>query len=291
MQQNIPHAILCILLSTLLLTGQDALTKWLLQSHNIGEVMLYKGGLAIPWTLALHVLMGNRITAIGSAKPGLTALRTIIGLVCSVFVTLSFLYLPLADALAVIFLSPVMLTALSPLLLGESVGWRRWLAVVTGFLGVLLITDPGRAPVAWTIIIPLLAALTGALRDIFTRKLGGVDPPTTTLFWSMVALAVGGIISVPWLGLTWPTPENWLLFLAASMLVALAMWLIILAFQLATGAIVAPFRYLSLVWAGLIGYVVWGDIPSGMKIAGAAVVCASGLYIWWRETRQHAVSQ
>jgi drug/metabolite transporter (DMT)-like permease len=198
------------------------------------------------------------------------------------------MYLPLADALAVIFLSPVILTALSPVMLGESVGWRRWIAVVAGFFGVLLITEPGQAPLSWNILIPLMAAFTAALRDITTRKLGGFDPPTTTLFWSMAAAMAAGLVAVPWLGLSWPAPGTWFLFLAASLLVVAAMWLIILAFQLASGSTIAPFRYLSLVWAGMIGYSVWGDVPSLMKVLGAAIVCGSGIYIWWRETRRKA---
>ncbi|MCB1744767.1 MAG: DMT family transporter [Gammaproteobacteria bacterium] len=286
MQQNIPKGILCILLSTLLLTSQDALTKWLLQSHNLAEVMFYKGALSVPWSLALHRLMGNSLGSLASARPGLTTLRTTIGVVCTVFVTLSVHYLPLAEALAVIFLSPVLLTALSAPMLNERVGWRRWLAVLAGFLGVLLITEPGQAPLSWTIALPLMAALSGALRDIYTRKLGGIDPPTTTLFWSMVASMVVGALAIPVLGLGWPAAAAWPLFLVASLLVVVAMWLIILAFQLASGSVIAPFRYLSLVWAGLIGFLVWGDVPSAMKIAGAAVVCGSGLYIWWRETRR-----
>jgi drug/metabolite transporter (DMT)-like permease len=286
MSQNIPRGILCILLSTVLLTVQDAMTKWLLDSHSVGELMAYKGALSLPLALALHWLMGNGLGSLRSAKPGFTAYRTLMGLICSVFVALSFVYLPFADALAVIFLSPVIITALSPLVLKEKVGWQRWLAVVVGFSGVLLITDPSEGALQWYVLIPLTAAFTAALRDIATRQLGGVDPPTTTLVWMMVATTVTGSLSLPFVGATWPTPENWALLVASAVLVVLALWLIILAFQLTSGSIIGPFRYLSLVWGGLIGYAVWGDIPTETKLVGAALVCGSGLFIWWRETRR-----
>ena len=133
-----------------------------------------------------------------------------------------------------------------------------------------------------------MAAFTGALRDIAARQLGGVDPATTTLFWAMTANMVGGALTLPFFGVTWPTLEHWGLLLIAGCMIVVAQWLIIVAFQLASGSIVAPFRYLSLVWAGLIGYSVWGDIPSEMKVLGAAIVCSSGIYIWWRETRRKA---
>lgn len=285
MTQNIPKGILCILLSTLVLTSQDGLTKWLVQYHHAGEVMFYRGLLAMPAAVLLHLALGQKVRRLRSVKPVFTAYRSIMALVCSMFVTLSFFYMPLADALAVIFVSPLILTALSALLLGEAVGWRRWCAVAVGFGGVLLITQPGEGALTWVIVVPLVAALTGALRDIAARQLAGVDPATTTLFWAMTANMVGGALTLPFFGTTWPTLEHWGMLAVAGCMIVVAQWLIILGFQLASGAIVAPFRYVSLVWAGLIGYAVWGDIPSTMKVAGAAVVCGSGIYIWWRETR------
>jgi drug/metabolite transporter (DMT)-like permease len=285
MPQDIQRGILCIVLSTVFLTSQDGMTKWLLQYHHAGEVMFYRGLLALPLALLLHRMLGHRVKRLRSKRPRLTAYRSVIAVVGSMFVTLSFLYMPLADALAVIFTSPLIITALSGTMLGEEVGWRRWAAVAVGFCGVVLITDPGHGSLSWTIALPLLAALTSAFRDIASRQLGGADPATTTLFWNMVANMVGGALTLPFFGLTLPTEHSLFLLVISSVLVVLAMWLIILAFQLASGSIVAPYRYLSLVWAGLIGYAVWGDIPSETKLLGAAVVAASGLYIWRREVR------
>lgn len=284
--QNIPSGILCILLSTLVLTVQDGLTKWVLQHHHVGEVMFYRGLVAMPAALALHFALGNKVRQLVSRKPGLTAYRSILALVCSMFVAMSFVYLPLADALAVIFVSPLLLTALSAVMLGEQVGWRRWCAVAVGFCGVVLITEPGEGALTWIVVLPLIAALTGALRDIAARQLGGVDPATTTLFWAMTASMVGGALTLPFFGMSWPSADYWGLLAIAGCLIVVAQWLIIVGFQLASGSIVAPFRYLSLVWAGLIGYAVWGDVPSMIKVMGAAIVCCSGVYIWWRETRR-----
>jgi drug/metabolite transporter (DMT)-like permease len=286
MPQNIPRGILCILLSTLILTSQDGLSKWLLQHHHVGEIMFYRGLVAIPATVALHMALGHRIKLLASKKPGFTAYRSVMALVCSMSVAISFVYLPLADALAIVFMSPLLLTALSAVMLGEQVGWRRWCAVAVGFGGVVLITEPGEGTITWVIAIPLVAALTGALRDVAARQLSGVDPATTTLFWAMTANMVGGALTLPFFGMSWPTLEHWGLLLIAGCMIVVAQWLIILGFQLAAGSIVAPFRYLSLVWAGLIGYAVWGDIPTTTKVLGAVIVCGSGIYIWARETRR-----
>ncbi|MCA8929162.1 MAG: DMT family transporter [Alphaproteobacteria bacterium] len=285
MQQDIPRGILCIALSTVVLTSQDAITKWLLQSHHAGEVMFIRGLMAVPVVVVMHLLLGHSLPRLRSRKPGFTAYRSVIAVVCSFFVTLSFVFLPLADALAIVFVSPLIITALSAVMLREPVGWRRWLAVMAGFGGVLLITEPGQAPLTWVIVLPLMAALTAAFRDIASRQLAGVDPPTTTLFWNMIANAIGGALTLPFFGFTWPAPDHWLLFGLSAVMVVIAMWLIVAAFQLASGAAIAPYRYLSLVWAGLIGYAVWGDIPSETKLLGAAIVAVSGLFILWRETR------
>lgn len=288
MKQDIPRGILCIVLSTIVLTTQDGITKWLLGSHHVGEVMFYRGLLALPVVMVMHALLGHSVFRLGSRKPLLTAYRSVISVICSIFVTLSFAYLPLADALAIVFVSPMFITILSAVMLREPVGWQRWVAVIVGFCGVLLITEPGAAPLSWVIAIPLLAALTAAFRDIASRQLGGVDPPTTTLFWNMLAYSIGGAMILPFFGLTWPSAESWALLIISAVMVVIAMWLIVMAFQLATGSVVAPYRYLSLVWAGLIGYAVWGDIPSETKLLGAAIVAGSGLYILWRETRMRA---
>ncbi len=285
MQQDIPRGIFYIVLSTVVLTSQDGITKWLVESHHAGEVMFFRGLLAVPVVMIMHSALGHSVFRLRSRKPVLTAYRSLIAVICSFFVTLSFVYLPLAEALAVIFVSPLIITALSAVMLREPVGWRRWAAVVVGFGGVLLITEPGQAPLTWVIALPLAAALTAALRDIASRQLGGIDPPTTTLFWNMLANAAGGALTLPFFGLTMPTLESWVLLAISAVMVVIAMWLIVMAFQLATGSAIAPYRYLSLVWAGLIGYAVWGDIPSETKLLGAAVVAASGLYILWRETR------
>ena len=285
MQQDIPRGILCMALSTVVLTVQDAITKWLVVSHHAGELMFYRGFLAVPVVVLFHLALGHRVSRLRSGKPKLTAYRSVIAVICSFFVTLSFVFLPLADALAIIFISPMIITAFSAVMLGEPVGWRRWGAVIVGFWGVLLITEPGTAPLTWVVAIPLAAAASAAFRDVASRQLRGIDPPTTTLFWNMLASGIGGAATLPFFGVTWPSPESWILFVLSAIMIVFAMWLIVLAFQLASGSAVAPYRYLSLVWAGLIGYAVWGDIPSETKFLGAGIVAASGLYILWRETR------
>jgi len=271
---------------TMVLTTHDAISKWLLDSLHTGEIIAWRGVLSIPVVLLLVRIEGDRWATLCSRAPGQTILRGILALLTSALVILSFRVLPLADALAIIFSSPVMVTALSAAMLKEPVGWRRWTATFAGFGGALLIVGPSFDSIGWWALAPLGAALASAFRDIVTRTLGAQDRGPSILFWTMIVSATGGLASLPFAGASMPGTESWLLLAATAVLIALAYRLNIAAFKLASGAIVAPLRYLSLVWAAALGYLLWDDVPGAATIAGAVIVMAAGLYIWRREARR-----
>jgi len=282
------RGILCMIAGTMLLTTQDGISKWLLDFHHAGEIMFVRSALAF-LPIAVLVQMEGGAHVLRSRRPKVQALRAAVTLLTALLVILSFRYMPLADALAIVFVSPLFLTALSGPLLGEAVGWRRWCAVLVGFVGVLCITRPGAEGIFNAyMLIPLAAAFFVALRDILTRQLGAYDGPTSVLFWSMVATLVGGAASLPVFGGRLPAAEHWPAFAAGAVLVTLAHWFTIKGLHLAAAATLAPFKYLSLVWAGIIGFFVWGDVPDVWKLVGAVLVVGSGLYVLHRETRKKA---
>jgi drug/metabolite transporter (DMT)-like permease len=276
---------LCMIAGTLLLTTQDGITKWLAADYHAGEILFYRGFFTfIPIALLVARAGGWRILATRNLKG--TLIRAGLGTATSIFVVLSFLFLPLATALAIIFLSPIMLTALSVPLLGERVGWRRWMAVIIGFAGVLIIVRPSAEGVPYFYIFPLVTALLSTLRDVVTRQLRGTENSLSILFYSMLVAILAGGASIPMLGGHWPSLFDWGLLAAAGILVAISHLLTIQALMLAPGGTVAPFRYLSLVWASVIGYGVWGDVPDQWKLAGTALVVGAGLFILHRELKQ-----
>ncbi len=275
--------ILCMVVGTVLLTSNDAITKWLLGSLHPGDVMAWRGLFSLPFVFLILRLEGGSLSSLRSNAPKRNLLRAILALATSVLVILSFQALPLADALAVIFVSPVMTTALSALVLKERVGWRRWIATFTGFLGAMIIVGPSFKEVGWVVLAPLGAAFFAALRDISTRSLSRIDGGPAILFWTMFIAMLGGFCSLPLMGATPVPAEAWLLLLAASAMLAASNRLTIAAFKFASGAIVAPLKYLALIWAVGIGYVVWGDLPNIQTCVGAAIVAGAGLYIWRRE--------
>ena len=272
----------CMIVGSLLLTSQDAITKWMTSSYHAGEILFYRGIFTfIP--IIFLVLWAGDIKLLRTRSFNSTFLRAVLGSATSVFVVLSFTYLPLATALAIIFLSPIMLTALSVPILGEKVGWRRWCAVFVGFCGVLLIIQPGQGGIWFYFLIPLFTALLATMRDIVTRQMKGGDTSLSILFYSMIVAVLTGGISFPVFGFSLPNWNDIILFAASGIMVSVSHLLIIQALLLAPGATVAPFKYLSLVYAAVIGYMVWGDVPNIGKIMGAALVVSAGLFILHRE--------
>ena len=277
------RGILCMVIGTMLLTSNDAITKWLLNTLHPGDVMAWRGMMSLPFIFVILKYEGATVSSLKSNAPWQSFGRGVLALITSVFVVLSFQVLPLADALALIFISPLLVTALSAIMLHEPVGWRRWSATIVGFLGSLLIVGPSFGEIGWWVAAPLMAATTAALRDIATRKLGSIDSGPSILLWTMLIATVGGFASLPVLGASPVSNESWLLLLGAGAMLALSNRLTIAAFKLASGAVVAPLKYLSLIWAAGIGYIVWGETPGLQKVIGAAIVAAAGVYIWRRE--------
>jgi drug/metabolite transporter (DMT)-like permease len=275
------RGIVYMLLGSAFLTANDAAMKWLIADYPVGEMLFVRGGaVALGVGLALwhaHGAAGFRVYNL--AGQSLRAFAMVAG---SFLFVGGLVFLPLADAIAVSFAGPLFTTALAVPFLGERVGWRRWLAVLIGFGGVLLMTRPSGEVVQWAILLPLGACLTGALRDIVTRKLTATDATLTTLFYTTAAVAVGGLATLPW-GWNVPAPGHLALLLGSAALMGIAHYLQIEAFRLAEAAAIVPFRYSSLLWALLLGYLLWGELPPPVVGVGALIVVGAGLYIWYRE--------
>ena len=273
----------CMVAGVSLLATGDAITKWLVTDFHVGEIIFYRSFFAFLPLIPLIIFNGG-FSSLKLQQPTGIWSRGILALVTSVFVALSFINLPLAEASALIFTSPIFLTALSPWLLSEKVGWFRWSAVILGFVGVVVMIQPGTANFTIWAFIPLTAALCSASRDVLTRRLGIVDSATTVMFYTTVVALIGGTLSMPWSG-ELPTPVQWGLLATSGIFVTLAHLLIVMALQLTEGPTVAPLKYVSLVWSTIIGYLVWGDIPGAWNIIGALMVVTAGLFIMFRETQ------
>jgi drug/metabolite transporter (DMT)-like permease len=202
---------------------------------------------------------------------------------------LAFRYLPLADAHALAATSPLIVIALGVLFLGEKAGLARWLAVLAGFIGMLLIVRPGFRELNPALLLPIVGAFMWAVYQILTRLCARSDSPDTTLVWSaFVAFAASSVVG-PW-GWQWPSVAVWALMIVAAVLGAVAQYALILALNYAHASAVQPYSYTLLVWVTLLGAIVFGDFPDGWTIAGAGIIVASSLYAWWRDLRLSAAT-
>lgn len=277
------RGIACMVGGGLLLTMNDAVVKWVSSDFQLGQILVSRGLAAlIIITLVLCWRKEFQIFQVKYPKVQLLRAALMIG---STFLFVSGLRLmPLAENIAIAFVGPIFVTALAPLILSERVGWRRWTAVLVGFAGVLIMLRPGGDGLNWAALLPAGAALCGAFRDLLTRHISHAEASGTTLFYSTLGVALAGAVMAPF-GWQTPGPGDLSLLALAGALLAAAHFLHIETFRFAEAALVTPFKYSSLLWAMVIGFLVWGDTPDRWALSGAALLIGSGLYIFHRESR------
>lgn len=275
------RAVAFMLVGSAILTVNDAVIKSLASNYPVGEVLFIRGAFAMPWILLLAWRAGGTSALIVKSFRG-QVLRGFC-VIASAFLFISGLtYLPLADAIAVAFSGPLFITALAPLVLGEKVGWRRWLAVLAGFVGVLFMVRPGSSALQLAILFPLFAAMFGGMRDLITRRISQTESTTAVLFMTTGIVMTSGLCTAPF-GWDALKPEDAPFFALSGFLLACAHYAMIESFRLGEAAVVAPFKYSSLIWAIALGYIAFGDIPDGWTLLGASIVAGAGLYILRRE--------
>lgn len=278
------RSLLLMTLGVALLTANDAASKYLVQSFPVGQVI----GLRQAATLLVlipYVMVFSRWSALRVVDwPGQFG-RGLLFIIGSVFIVWSLAELPLATAITMLFASPIFMALLSAPLLGERIGRHRWIAVAGGFAGVLIILRPGAESFQWALLLPLAAAMINALRDVLTRRLSRTETSIAILFWSNIILMAGGFSTLPF---GWRPVDGHagLWFLAAGIFNGSAHFLIIEALRTGEASVLAPIRYTALLWAALIGFVVWGELPELWLWAGAAVIVGSSLYMIRGERRR-----
>jgi drug/metabolite transporter (DMT)-like permease len=194
-------------------------------------------------------------------------------------------YLELADAIAIAFAAPLFITAMSGPILGEKVGWRRWTAVLIGFVGVVVALEPGRHGVSWGALLALIAAATYAAGQLWLRPLAGREQGHNIIFYATLfsGLIVLGPAIAEW---KWPVSAfDWMLFLVQGSCSTLGQIFMVRAFRVGEASLLAPFEYTALIWAGLFGYVFWGELPTVQVLVGAVIIISASLYIAQREAR------
>jgi len=273
--------ILLMLAAMSLVPLMDGVAKFLSGHYPVLQVVWARYAFHFLLLLPL-VLWRHGPVGLHSRRPGLQLLRGLCLLGSTVLFFAAISRMPIADALSLVFVAPLVVTAASPWVLGETVGVRRWSAVIVGFMGALIIIRPGFASVETGTLLALGAGLVYACYVLVTRRLSGSDAPLTTLLYTG---GVGALLTSLILPGVWTPPTLTHLGLMAAMgaLAISGHFLIIRALDQAPASLLSPYSYSEIVMATVVGYVVFGDFPDAWTWAGIAVVVGSGVYIAVRE--------
>jgi drug/metabolite transporter (DMT)-like permease len=295
-----------LVLAILIFSLQNVAVKWIGGDYSVLEIVTFRSLVALPCTLILFRCEGKR---------GLpTTQRHKLEYVRGVFLFLSYTThfmglaaLPLADVESIRFSAPLMITSLSVVMLGEKVGPRRWLALIVGFVGVLLIVRPGSVTFNVGSIFILISVFFYALSVMITRKLQTTDSSATMAYYSSLVYLVAAFIlaplaivvgeisdahpSIDFLFRAWsmPTLLDGIIMSVLGLVWASGMYFMARAYSLSLASVAAPFEYVSLPISVMWGFVIWQEIPTLMTLAGAFLTLSSGMYILYRERRERPV--
>jgi drug/metabolite transporter (DMT)-like permease len=281
-REHIPLGILYIVSATVVFAGSSALSKWLVASYPVGEVLFTRTFVAF-LSCALFILPRTGLAVFRTRRRGHHFLRCVSQGTSQTCLLIAFSLMPLAGAIAINFSAPLFATLASALLLKEPVGPARWTALLIGFLGVLIVTNPG----ADTLQIGALFALANAVLygsvTVGVRNMTATESTETLTLYQLSLLSVFFVFLLPF-GWINPSPLDAALMTINGVSNAVGQYWWTRALQLAPASAVSPFYYLSLVWASALGFLIWGDVPTVGLVIGSLVVIGSGLFLLWRES-------
>ncbi|MGH6862580.1 MAG: DMT family transporter, partial [Phyllobacterium sp.] len=272
--------VLLMLLGMLMFSLNDVMGKWLVSTYSVGQVVFIRS-LAALIVLAPFIWFNGPSKIVRVDRPWVQAARVILSTAEVFAFYFAVVYLPLADVMTYWLAAPIYVAAISPLVLKEPVGWRRWSAIIVGFIGVVVALEPSSQALTPQAIISVLGSMAFAFMLLLGRSLRGT-PDTTLVFWQIIGAGLAGLVAV---SVEWtPVSMRDLLLLGLLGIVAmLAHVLVNRALKLADAATVAPLQYTLLFWAILFGWLVFGDVPRSSMLVGSAFIIASGLFIFFRE--------
>ncbi|NTS31570.1 DMT family transporter [Phyllobacterium sp. BT25] len=264
-------------------TFNDATVKYVGEHMNMGQVMLVRGSIATVLILALAWHKGMLIP-LREALHRMTIVRVIGEVVGTVSFLVALVHVPLALTSAILQALPLAVTMGAAIFFGEPVGWRRWVAIAVGFCGVLIIVRPGGEGVSPYILLIVVTVIFAALRDLATRKVPKTIPVLMISALTSIGVSLAGVAMIGPLGGWKPMSlMNTMLLTLAACCVIVAYHFLILAMREGEISFIAPFRYTSLLWAILLGFLFFDDLPDVPMIVGSLIVIGSGLYTLYRE--------
>jgi drug/metabolite transporter (DMT)-like permease len=268
-----------MVLSIFLFSFGDAMGKFIVATYSVGQLLFLRACAAL--LVLSPIIWRQRAEFTHLERPWLQLFRVVLSTLEVAAFFLATVYLPLADVITYYLAGPIFVTALSALLLGEHVGWRRWTAILVGFCGVLIALRPSAQTVSWPALIALGGSLSFAVLMLVTRSLR--DTPDIVMASSQFVgtfVLGAGLSAFHWVP---PTPGSLVIFALAGCTSVMALLCVNRSLKLAPASVVVPYQYSMIVWAVIFGFIVFGDVPQVATIVGAAIIIGAGLYIFLRE--------
>ena len=284
-KQNERLGILLMIITTIVFASQDGLSKYLATEYNVYMVVMIRYWFFAAFVISVSSQKTGGIKRVAKTKSPIRQIFRSLILVAEMCITiLAFTLLGLAETHAIFASYPLIIAMLSGPILGEYVGWRRWLAICVGFIGILIILNPGNGIFSPYALVPLAGAILFALYGLLTRYVGQYDNSSTSFFWTGVV----GSIAMTIIGLNYWDPvskSDWSIMLLLSASGVVGHYLLIKCYEVAEASAVQPFAYLQLIWASMIGIIIFGEQITTNVLIGACIIVGAGLFTLWRERK------
>ena len=284
-KQNERLGIFLMVITTIVFASQDGLSKYLATEYNVYMVVMIRYWFFAAFVMTMSSRKPGGVKQVAKTKTPLLQIFRSLLLVAEMCVTiLAFTLLGLAETHAIFASYPLIIAMLSGPILGEHVGWRRWLAICVGFFGILIILNPGNGIFSPYALVPLAGAILFALYGLLTRYAGQYDNSSTSFFWTGII----GCIAMTAIGLNFWDPvsqADWSIMLILSASGMLGHFLLIKCYEVAEASAVQPFAYLQLIWASIIGIIIFGEQITTNVFIGACIIVGAGLFTLWRERK------
>ena len=287
-RENIPLAIIFMIASGAVFNCANAGSKWLVEIYPVGEVLFSRSLIALA-TMAVFILPTSGLVVFRTQRLRAHAMRATSQVGSQTMLLIAFSLMPLAGATAIMFSSPIFSTLASSYFLNERVGAVRWAVLLIGFLGVLVIAQPGADSFQIGALFALGNAILFGTVVAGVRGMSSTESTETLIMYQLTLLTLAYALFLPF-GFVMPTGFAALVMIGAGVGNGAAQYLWTRAIHLAPTSAVVPFQYIQLVWAMLLGFAIWGDLPTAALLLGSAIVIASGMFLFWHETRKVPVA-
>jgi drug/metabolite transporter (DMT)-like permease len=282
-REDVPRAIVLMIVATILFACASASSKWLVGIYPVGEVLFMRSFSSL-LTGAAMILPVSGLMVFATKRPRDHVLRGLSQTISQLSLLIAFSLMPLAGAVAINFSSPLWAALVSIVWLRERAGFVRWAALLTGFIGVLIVTDPGANSLTLGALFALINAVMYGSVTVAVRGMARTESANTLVIWQLSVLAFFHSFLL-FFGWRTPTLLDGAMMFGTGITNAVGQWFWTRSLHLAPAAAVTPFYYLMLVWSLIIGFLIWGDVPTVSLLIGSAIVVATGLFLFLREAR------